>query len=223
MPSLDAKDLRDKLASKKGFVWLKREITPEQQAAIYRLGLPGVGFLMENKRIYPNGPTLSHVLGSVNIDNQGIAGIEKYIDAKRGLSDLQALGYAASPDDLKPVQLSIDLQGPARHARRARAGHGAFQGQGGGRRDHGRQHRRDDLARLAARFRPQQSGRRARSQPHQPHQCRRLRDGLDLQGADHGDGHRIGPLHHQFDARCARRPCIMAASRSPTITPRSAC
>src|SRR4051794_31021778 len=116
MPSLDAKDLRDKLASKKGFVWLKREITPEQQATIYKLGLPGVGFLMENKRIYPNGSTISHVLGSVNIDNQGIAGIEKYIDAKRGLSDLQALGYAASPDDLKPVQLSIDLR--AQHVMR---------------------------------------------------------------------------------------------------------
>src|SRR5690349_16965091 len=110
MPTLDPKDLREKLASKKGFVWLKREITPEQQAEIYKLGLPGIGFLMENKRIYPNGPTLSHVLGSVNIDNQGIAGIEKYIDAKRGLSDLQALGYAASPDDMKPVQLSIDLR-----------------------------------------------------------------------------------------------------------------
>jgi cell division protein FtsI (penicillin-binding protein 3) len=110
MPSLDPKDLREKLASKKGFVWLKREITLDQQAAIYRLGLPGVGFLMENKRVYPNGPTLSHVLGSVNVDNQGIAGIEQYIDNKRGLSELQALGYAASPDELKPVQLSIDLR-----------------------------------------------------------------------------------------------------------------
>ncbi|MDQ0472878.1 peptidoglycan D,D-transpeptidase FtsI family protein [Labrys wisconsinensis] len=111
MPELDARDLREKLASKKGFVWLKREITPKQQAAVYKLGLPGVGFLYENKRVYPNGPTLSHVLGAVNIDNQGIAGIEKYIDRKRGLSELAALGYAAkNPDDLTPVQLSIDLR-----------------------------------------------------------------------------------------------------------------
>jgi cell division protein FtsI (penicillin-binding protein 3) len=110
MPDLDAKELREKLASKKGFVWLKREITPQQQAEVFRLGIPGVGFLMENKRIYPNGPTLSHVLGSVNIDNQGIAGIETYIDNKRGLKELQALGYAGSPDDLRPVRLSIDLR-----------------------------------------------------------------------------------------------------------------
>jgi cell division protein FtsI (penicillin-binding protein 3) len=56
---------------------------------------------------------LSHVLGAVNIDNQGIAGIEKYIDAKRGLSDLQALGYASNSADMKPVQLSIDLRAQA--------------------------------------------------------------------------------------------------------------
>ncbi|GLS21262.1 penicillin-binding protein [Labrys miyagiensis] len=113
LPDLDARELRTKLASGKGFIWLKREITPEQQASIYKLGLPGVGFIMENKRIYPNGSTLSHVLGAVNIDNQGIAGIEKYIDSKRGLSDLQALGYASSSDDMKPVQLSIDLRAQA--------------------------------------------------------------------------------------------------------------
>jgi cell division protein FtsI (penicillin-binding protein 3) len=116
IPDLDPRDLREKLASGKGFVWLKREITPQQQAAVYKLGLPGVGFLMENKRIYPNGPTVSHVLGSVNIDNQGIAGIEKYIDNKRGLSELQALGFAAKSDDLKPVNLSIDLR--AQHVMR---------------------------------------------------------------------------------------------------------
>ncbi|CAM5764670.1 penicillin-binding protein [Labrys miyagiensis] len=113
LPELDARDLRSKLASGKGFLWLKREITPEQQAAIYRLGLPGIGFIMENKRIYPNGSTLSHVLGAVNIDNQGIAGIEKYIDSKRGLSDLQALGYASNSSDMKPMQLSIDLRAQA--------------------------------------------------------------------------------------------------------------
>ncbi|MDQ0395264.1 peptidoglycan D,D-transpeptidase FtsI family protein [Labrys monachus] len=110
MPDLNARDLREKLSSRKGFIWLKREITPEQQAQIYKLGLPGIGFLMENKRVYPNGSTLSHVLGGVNIDNQGIAGIEKYIDNKRGLSTLQALGYASNASDMKPIQLSIDLR-----------------------------------------------------------------------------------------------------------------
>ena len=38
---------------KRGFVWLKREITPKQREQIHRLGLPGIGFLPENKRVYP--------------------------------------------------------------------------------------------------------------------------------------------------------------------------
>ncbi len=61
LPDLDAKDLRERLSSKRGFVWLKRDITPEQQREIYRQGLPGIGFLNENKRDYPNGDEVSHL------------------------------------------------------------------------------------------------------------------------------------------------------------------
>ncbi|MFN7286389.1 MAG: penicillin-binding transpeptidase domain-containing protein, partial [bacterium] len=115
IPELDPREVRAKLATQKGFVWLKREVTAEEQAAVHALGLPGVGFLTENKRVYPNGPTLSHVLGFVNIDNQGIAGIEKYID-RSGLADLHALGFADRTQDLAPVRLSIDLR--AQHVMR---------------------------------------------------------------------------------------------------------
>lgn len=108
MPDLDARELRDKLGTKRGFVWVKREITPRQQAEVHRLGIPGVGFLPENKRVYPNGPIGAHVLGFANVDNQGIAGMEKYIDG-RGLADLTGAGLVSSASDLKPVQLSIDL------------------------------------------------------------------------------------------------------------------
>ena len=41
-------------ATKRRFVWLRREITPKQQVEIHRLGIPGIGFLAENKRVYPN-------------------------------------------------------------------------------------------------------------------------------------------------------------------------
>ena len=78
-------ELRDRLSTKRGFIWLKREITPKQQREIHRLGLPGVGFLAENKRVYPNSAEVSHLIGHVNIDNQGIAGIEKWLDG-RGLA-----------------------------------------------------------------------------------------------------------------------------------------
>jgi cell division protein FtsI (penicillin-binding protein 3) len=109
LPDLDAKELRDKLATKKGFVWVKREITPRQQAEVHRLGIPGVGFVPENKRVYPNGNAAAHVLGFANIDNVGIAGIEKYIDSQ-GLQDLNGAGLATEASDLKPVKLSIDLR-----------------------------------------------------------------------------------------------------------------
>ena len=75
LPDVDARELRNRIGSRKGFVWVKRGITEKQQEEVYRLGLPGVGFLPENKRIYPNGPVAAHVIGFTNLDNQGIAGI----------------------------------------------------------------------------------------------------------------------------------------------------
>lgn len=109
LPELDARELRDKLGTRKGFVWVKREITPRQQAEVHRLGIPGVGFVPENKRIYPNGVAAAHILGFANIDNVGIAGIEKYIDSQ-GLQDLNGAGLATQASDLKPIVLSVDLR-----------------------------------------------------------------------------------------------------------------
>lgn len=109
LPDVDAKELRDRLGSRKGFVWVKREITPKQQQEVYRLGLPGVGFWPENKRVYPNGPVGAHVLGATNVDNQGIAGIEKYIDGQ-GLADLHGAGFNLSAENLKPISLSLDAK-----------------------------------------------------------------------------------------------------------------
>ena len=89
-------------------MWIKREITPTQQAEIHALGIPGVGFLTENRRFYPGGSTAAHLMGLVNVDNQGIAGIEKYVD-DRWLADLHTAGFARG-EDLDPVKLSIDLR-----------------------------------------------------------------------------------------------------------------
>src|SRR3974377_1170528 len=55
MPDIDAAELRERLASKRRFVWLKREITPKQREQIHRLGLSGIGFMPENKRGSPQG------------------------------------------------------------------------------------------------------------------------------------------------------------------------
>jgi cell division protein FtsI (penicillin-binding protein 3) len=108
LPDIEVEQTYHKLKSGAGFVWLKRQLTPKQQNEIIQLGLPGIGFRTEKRRFYPAGPTISHIVGLTNIDNQGISGLEKYID-DQGLADLQASGLAIAKD-LKPVKLSVDLR-----------------------------------------------------------------------------------------------------------------
>lgn len=108
LPDLETAEVRQRLSSRKGFVWLKREISPKQQQEIHRLGIPGIGFLRENKRVYPSGSEVAHLIGLVNIDNQGIAGIEKWLD-NNGLADLHRAGFATDRQQ-EPIQLSIDLR-----------------------------------------------------------------------------------------------------------------
>ncbi len=108
LPNLNYKKTFRKLSSKAGFVWIKREMTPKQQNEILALGIPGIGFRNENRRFYPGGPVASHILGLVNIDNKGIAGIEKYLD-DNGLADLHKAGFAVK-QELKPVKMAIDLR-----------------------------------------------------------------------------------------------------------------
>ena len=115
LPDVDAKELRERLSSKKGFVWVKRQVTAKEQQEIFHLGLPGVGFLPENKRVYPNGPIGAHVIGFVDTDNIGIAGMEKYLD-QQSLTDPHVPGFVLDPAALKPVRLSLDLK--ATHALR---------------------------------------------------------------------------------------------------------
>ena len=108
LPDLDTAETRARLSSKKGFAWLKREITAKQQQEIHRLGIPGIGFLRENKRAYPNGAVVAHLIGHINIDNQGIAGIERWLD-RNGLADLHLAGFAIDRQQ-KPVELAVDLR-----------------------------------------------------------------------------------------------------------------
>ncbi len=108
LPDLDWETTYKRLKSGAGFVWIKRGLTPRQQSQIMALGVPGIGFRTEKRRFYPGGPTASHILGLVNVDNQGIAGMEKYIDSQ-GLTDLRSVGLATG-QSLEPVRLSIDIR-----------------------------------------------------------------------------------------------------------------
>ncbi len=109
MPDLDMKGTYKKLANRTShFAWLRRQLTPKQQSQILALGIPGIGFRPEKRRFYPGGATAAHILGYVNIDNRGVAGMEKYID-DQGLADLASVGMT-SDQPLEPVRLSIDVR-----------------------------------------------------------------------------------------------------------------
>ncbi|MDE1158278.1 MAG: penicillin-binding protein 2 [Neorhizobium sp.] len=108
---IDVRQTYTKLTSKSHFQWLRRQLTPKQQGQILALGIPGIGFRPEKRRFYPGGPTASHIVGYVNIDNHGVAGMERYMD-QQGLADLAAVGMT-SDRPLEPVKLSIDLRAQA--------------------------------------------------------------------------------------------------------------
>lgn len=80
LPDLDFKTTLAKLRSERSFVWLRRNLTPREQFAVNGLGLPGLDFIREYARVYPHGPLAAHVLGFVDSDNRGIAGIESRYD-----------------------------------------------------------------------------------------------------------------------------------------------
>ncbi len=97
LPDLDAETLRRRLTGTGRFVWIHRNLTPKQQAAVNHLGIPGLSFHERESRVYPQGELLSHVLGFTDVDNRGLAGIEKRFDERLRTRD-------------EPLRLSIDVR-----------------------------------------------------------------------------------------------------------------
>jgi len=95
LPDTDANKLAQRLTQDRGFTWLRRNLTPRQQWAVLKLGIPGIDFQREERRVYPNGALMAHVLGYAKLDNRGLAGVEQYFDEQLRGRD-------------KPLQLSID-------------------------------------------------------------------------------------------------------------------
>ncbi len=96
-PDVDADRLAKHLSGDGRFIWVKRNLTPEQQLEANRLGLPGFDFIEEERRIYPHGPLNAHVLGATDIDGNGVSGVEAYFD--------QRLRQSANP-----LSLSLDVR-----------------------------------------------------------------------------------------------------------------
>lgn len=108
LTELDKAFLRDKLTGDEGFVWIARELTPAQRERIFRLGIPGIDFRTESQRFYPGRSEAAHLMGAVNRDNQGIAGIERHMDGEN-VALLQDLGLARDRA-LEPVHLAADMR-----------------------------------------------------------------------------------------------------------------
>ena len=97
IPRLDLDVVRARLGSGKQFVYLARNITPREQLAVNNLGIPGVYFQNTEKRRYPQGRMAAHVVGAVDVDAHGVAGVESFFDQRLR-------------EDPAPLRLSIDLR-----------------------------------------------------------------------------------------------------------------
>lgn len=97
LTDLTESEVYAKLSSDKSFVWIKRQLTPRQEFEVNRLGIPGLQFQAEERRVYPKGNLAAHVVGYSGIDNKGLAGME------RGFDEVMR-------DRHEPVELSIDVR-----------------------------------------------------------------------------------------------------------------
>lgn len=95
-PTVDIGQIREGMKYKK-FIWLKRYMSPKDKRILMDAGMPGVYLLDVDRRVYPDKGLFSHVLGGVDIDNEGIAGVEKYFN-----DDLKKPGAG--------LRLSLDIR-----------------------------------------------------------------------------------------------------------------
>src|SRR5689334_17619734 len=78
---LDPSDIEDRLGSSKAFAWVARKIDNSTSARVHALNLKGIYFQKESKRFYPKGELAAQVLGYVNLDDLGKAGIEREFES----------------------------------------------------------------------------------------------------------------------------------------------
>ena len=95
LPDLEKETILRQIATKSSFRFIKRNLTPTEQYAVNRLGYPELNFIDGEQRIYPQSHLFSHLLGFTNIDNKGIAGLEKAFDERL-------------TQETTPIRLSVD-------------------------------------------------------------------------------------------------------------------
>ncbi len=104
-------EVRQRLKTEKPFIWLKRQITPNEAERIKALNMEGVGMSFEPNRYYPQGQLAGQVVGFVGRDSQGLEGVELYYDTYiRGESgspviERDALGRRVLAQGLDEIQI----------------------------------------------------------------------------------------------------------------------
>jgi len=98
-PYLDRKKLLSEFKTDKSFTWIKRDLTIKEKQSVHNLGIPGIYFEDEEKRVYTYGTLLSHLIGYVGRGNEGLAGLEKSYD-----------DFLSDPKEDKPLKLTIDAR-----------------------------------------------------------------------------------------------------------------
>lgn len=77
---VDSSRLIREFNKEKGFIWIKRKVTPDEAEAVESLNIKGIGFLKEGKRFYPKKELAGRMIGFVGIDNHGLSGVEHSYD-----------------------------------------------------------------------------------------------------------------------------------------------
>jgi cell division protein FtsI (penicillin-binding protein 3) len=106
LAGLDGTEVRRALADRgRRFAWIARGLTPRQAQRVHDLGLPGLAFRTELKRVYPLGALAGHVVGTVNVDNKGLVGLERWLDDMGKVEAVQGTDRSEKP----ALRLSLDV------------------------------------------------------------------------------------------------------------------
>jgi len=79
--NIPSRDILVKFSGGKKFIWLTRRCSDQVSAKIKSLGIKGVYFTKEYKRVYPYNNLASNIIGFVGLDNSGLDGVEYRFDS----------------------------------------------------------------------------------------------------------------------------------------------
>jgi cell division protein FtsI (penicillin-binding protein 3) len=82
LPNLDRERLIQRMTGERQFAYIARALTPREMAQVNALGIPGLYFEEAERRYFPQGRTAAHIIGGVDVDGRGIAGVERYHDER---------------------------------------------------------------------------------------------------------------------------------------------